>query len=165
MAPIANVTAHARPVARRNGRAPHDFGGFTPIVKRVLAAKVRSGGASPRRTEEDAMEKVSSIPEYFQTLDKRFKADQAKGVKATFQFELSGEGGGTWHIVVDDGTLKLNEGPAASPTTTIKMDAPNYLKMINGDLSGTMAFMRGLLKVTGNVVLAQKMQTFLPPAK
>ena len=110
-------------------------------------------------------ERVTSVKHYFDTLQDRFKADAAKGVKATFQFELAGDDGGTWHVVVDDGTMALAQGPAATPSTVLKMDAPNYVKMVNGDLGGTMAFMRGLLKVTGNVMLAQKMQAIFPPNK
>ncbi len=108
---------------------------------------------------------VASVKEYFDTLDQRFIASAAKGVKAVFQFELGGDGGGTYHVTIDDGTMKVSEGPAASPNTTIKMAADDYVQMVNGKLSGTMAFMKGKLKVAGNVLLAQKMQAFLPPEK
>ena len=108
---------------------------------------------------------VSSVKQYFDTLPERFVASAAKGVKATYQFELAGDGGGTYHVTIDDGTMQVAEGPAASPNTTIKMTADDYVQMVNGKLSGTMAFMKGKLKVTGNVLLAQKMQAFLPPAK
>ena len=108
---------------------------------------------------------VTSVKQYFDTLNDRFIASAAKGVKAIFQFELAGDGGGTYHVTIDDGTMAVAEGPAASPNTTIKMAAEDYVQMVNGKLSGTMAFMKGKLKVTGNVLLAQKMQAFLPPAK
>ena len=45
------------------------------------------------------------------------------------------------------------------------MNCDNYIKMVNGKLSGTMAFMKGKMKVTGNVILAQKMQAVFPPHK
>jgi putative sterol carrier protein len=45
------------------------------------------------------------------------------------------------------------------------MAADNYVKMANGDLNGAMAFMKGQLKVTGNVLLAQKMQAIFPQGK
>lgn len=108
---------------------------------------------------------VTSVKQYFDTLNDRFVASAAKGVKAIFQFELAGDGGGTYNVTIDDGTMKVAEGPAASPNTTIKMAAEDYVQMVNGKLSGTMAFMKGKLKVTGNVLLAQKMQSFLPPSK
>jgi putative sterol carrier protein len=117
--------------------------------------------------EEKAMPapKVSSIKEYFDTLDQRFLPAGAKGVDATFQFELGGDGGGTFHVVVKDGGFSWHEGTATAPTSTIKMEAGNYIKMVNGELNGTMAFMKGQLKVSGNMMLAQKMQAIFPPNK
>ena len=111
------------------------------------------------------MQQVTSVKDYFETLPQRFQPNAAKGVKATFQFELSGDGGGTYHVKIDDGTMAVVEGPTDSPSTTIKMAADDYVQMVNGKLSGTMAFMKGKLKVTGNVMLAQKMQNIFPPAK
>jgi putative sterol carrier protein len=108
---------------------------------------------------------VTSVKEYFDTLSERFIASAAKGVKAVYQFELAGDGGGTYHVTIDDGTMQVAEGASPSPSTTIKMTADDYVQMVNGKLSGTMAFMKGKLKVTGNVLLAQKMQAFLPPSK
>ena len=108
---------------------------------------------------------VSSVKEYFDTLPTRFVATAAKGVKAVYQFELSGDGGGTYHVTIDDGTMTVTEGPSEKPSTTLKMTSADYVDMVNGKLSGTMAFMKGKLKVSGNVMLAQKMQAFLPPEK
>jgi putative sterol carrier protein len=108
---------------------------------------------------------VSSVKEYFDTLPQRFVATAAKGVKAIYQFELSGDGGGTYHVTIDDGAMTVTEGAAEKPSTTLKMTGADYVDMVNGKLSGTMAFMKGKLKVSGNVMLAQKMQAFLPPEK
>jgi putative sterol carrier protein len=108
---------------------------------------------------------VSSVKEYFDTLPQRFIASAAKGVKAVYQFELSGDGGGTYHVTIDDGTMHVTEGAHEKPSTTLKMTSNDYVDMVNGKLSGTMAFMKGKLKVSGNVMLAQKMQAFLPPEK
>ena len=111
------------------------------------------------------MARVSTVKEYFDTLPARFVATAAKGVNATFQFELAGDGGGTYHVVVSEGSMTVNEGPSPSPSATLKMSADNYVKMANGELNGAMAYMKGQLKVTGNVLLAQKMQTIFPQGK
>jgi putative sterol carrier protein len=111
------------------------------------------------------VDQVTSVKQYIETLPQRFVASAAKGVKAIYQFELSGEGGTTYHVVIDDGTFQVVEGANASPSATIKMSAEDYVKMVNGKLSGTMAFMKGQMKVSGNVLLAQKLQSILPPAK
>ena len=111
------------------------------------------------------MAHVSTVQEYFDTLPARFVASAAKGVNAVFQFELAGEGGGTYHVTVDDGVMSVAEGASDAPSATLKMSADNYVKMANGELNGAMAFMKGQLKVTGNVMLAQKMQAIFPQGK
>ena len=108
---------------------------------------------------------VASVKEYFDTLNTRFVASASKGLNAVFQFELSGDGGGSYNIAVNDGTMEVKEGNAATPSVTIKMSADDYLKLINGQLNGTMAYMKGQMKVTGNLMLAQKMQAVFPVGK
>src|SRR4051794_17391278 len=98
------------------------------------------------------MQTVTSVKNYFETLPNRFVPTAAKGVSAVFQFELAGSDGGTYHVTVNDGTMAVSEGPSPSPSATIKMTSDDYVKMVNGELSGTMAFVRGKLKVTGNVM-------------
>jgi putative sterol carrier protein len=111
------------------------------------------------------MSHVSTVKEYFDTLDARFVASAAKGLDAVFQFDLAGEGGGTYHVTVRNGAMTVAEGPAASPSATLKMSADAYVKMANGELNGAMAFMKGQLKVTGNVLLAQRMQAIFPQGR
>jgi putative sterol carrier protein len=108
---------------------------------------------------------VSSVKDYFETLPQRFVSSAAKGVNAILQYELTGDGGGTYHVTVNDGTMAIADGPAATPTATIKMESNDYIDMVNGKLSGTMAFMKGKLAVSGNVLVAQKMQAIFPPHK
>jgi putative sterol carrier protein len=111
------------------------------------------------------MARVSTVKEYFDTLPTRFVANAAKGVNAVFQFELAGDGGGTYNVTVKDGVMAVAEGPSPTPSATLKMTADNYVKMANGELNGAMAYMKGQLKVTGNVLLAQKMQAIFPQGK
>ena len=108
---------------------------------------------------------VNSVQDYFDTLPQRFQPAAAKGMNAIFQFELSGDGGGTYHVKVEDGSMTVVQGAAPAPSATIKMKGDDYVKMVNGQLSGTMAFMKGQMKIAGNVLLAQKMQTIFPPNK
>jgi putative sterol carrier protein len=111
------------------------------------------------------MEQVTSVKNYFDTLSQRFKPEAAKGVHAVFQFELSGDGGGTYHVKVDDGQMAVGEGAAPTANATIKMKGEDYVKMVNGKLSGTMAFLKGQMKIAGDMILAQKMQQLFPPNK
>ncbi len=109
------------------------------------------------------MAKVANTQEYFSTLADRFVADAAKGVTATMQYSLSGDGGGEWFVTIDDGVFKgVDSGTTDKPTLHIMMDASKFIEMANGDLDGRKAFLTRKLKVKGNIALAQKMQKFFP---
>ena len=111
------------------------------------------------------VEPVSSCTEYFNKIEDRFIADGAKGVSATYMWELTGDGGGTWCAKIENGTITVTEGPAEKPNVTYQMEASDYVKMVNGEINGTKAVMTRKLKVTGSILMAKKMNKFLPPRK
>jgi len=101
----------------------------------------------------------------FSAMPQNFNADAAKGMSSVIQFNLGGDGGGTWHVAIKDGACAVTEGAHASPNMTMTMAASDYVDMINGKLNGQMAFMSGKLKIAGDMGLAMKMQSlFKRPA-
>jgi putative sterol carrier protein len=107
-------------------------------------------------------EQLTSVAEVFEVLSSRFDADAAAGLSATYQFNLVGDAGGTYHVFVDGGQCEVHRGAAASPNITITMTASDYLDMINGLLNPQLAFMGGKLKIKGDMSLALKMQELFP---
>ena len=113
--------------------------------------------------EEDVMEKketdvgkgLSGVETVFKKMPEAFNADAAPGMDVTFQFNLSGEGGGDWYAEVKGGNCKVETGISPKPTSTIKMDAADFLDMIGGRLNAMQAFMSGKLKVEGDIMKAQ----------
>lgn len=106
--------------------------------------------------------RVNTVQEYFDTLGERFVESAAAGVDAVFQFDISGDGGGIWHIVVADGGMTVNTGAHASPSSTVTAKAADYVKIANGDMNGLRAVMTRKMKIAGNLVMARKMQTMFP---
>ncbi|MEZ4324234.1 MAG: SCP2 sterol-binding domain-containing protein [Polyangiales bacterium] len=107
---------------------------------------------------------VRNTREYFDKLDERFVAEQARGVSAVLQYELSGDTGGQWYVRLHGGRLiEISQGTAPRPTLTLRMDAQKFVDMTNGELDGTLAYMVRDLRVQGNVALAGRMKQFLPP--
>lgn len=104
-------------------------------------------------------ETASSCKEVFDNMPSRFKKDAAKGLTATYQFDLSGDGGGQWYAAIANEQCEVKEGKAASPNITISMAAKDYLDMVNGKLNGQMAFMTGKLKIAGDMGLALRLQS------
>lgn len=106
---------------------------------------------------------MMSLKEVFAGLQEKLNQDQSKmaGVTATYQFSLSGEGGGEYNIVFTDGAGQVNEGAASDPNITIKMEAADFVDLVNGKLDAMGAFMTGKLKVEGDMSLAMRLQALL----
>jgi putative sterol carrier protein len=96
--------------------------------------------------------------EIFAEMPEAFLAEKAGDLSATFQFNLSGEGGGDWAVTVADGNCTVVEGQAEKPDVAVGMDAGDFAKMISGDLQPVAAFMQGKIKLQGNTSLALRLQ-------
>ena len=86
--------------------------------------------------------------------------DASKAVGAVFVFKITGDGGGVWTV-----DLKTNpgvrEGDDGTADCTLELTAEDW-KSISGNPSAAMAlYFSGKLKVSGNAMLATKLQTIL----
>jgi putative sterol carrier protein len=94
----------------------------------------------------------------FDQMLKEFQPEKAGNLDAKFQFNLSGEGGGNWTVVIANGTCTVTQGVAAKPNVTVNMAAPDFVKMVAGELQPVVAFMQGKIKLQGDMTLAMKIQ-------
>jgi putative sterol carrier protein len=103
-------------------------------------------------------QRVTDVRDVFAAMPGRFLPDQAGDLSATIQFDLSGEGGGQWHVTIAGGKASVAEGVAPNAHMTMSVSAADYLAIVNGELDPMQAFMQGKVKITGDVALALKMQ-------
>jgi putative sterol carrier protein len=102
---------------------------------------------------------ADSIKEIFDNMSANFNAEKAAGMKAVYQWDITGDGGGSWNAEIADQKCAVSDGAHASPNITITVAAQDWLDIINGKLDGQMAFMSGKLKVKGDMSLAMKLKT------
>ncbi|MBI4271007.1 MAG: SCP2 sterol-binding domain-containing protein [Candidatus Rokubacteria bacterium] len=100
---------------------------------------------------------MPTVKETFEAMAGRFRADKAAGTNATIQYDVSGDGGGTWHAVIKDGTCTVSAGAGTNPNLTLQVSAQDWLDMVGGKQSGQMLFMSGKLKIKGDMGLAMKL--------
>ncbi|UCH06751.1 MAG: SCP2 sterol-binding domain-containing protein [Deltaproteobacteria bacterium] len=101
---------------------------------------------------------IGDIKEVFTRMPEAFNASAAQGMDAIFQLDITGEGGGTWNVVIKDGACQINEGTHESPSVTLTMSAQTWLGIVNRELNGLQAFLRGKLKASGDIMLAQRIE-------
>jgi putative sterol carrier protein len=99
---------------------------------------------------------MPSVKEVFDKMPQAFNTDAAKGLDAVFQFDITGEGGGNWNVAVKGSGCEVQQGKAPSPTVTLTMSSDTWLGMVSKQINGIQAFMSGKLKVSGDMLLAQR---------
>lgn len=106
---------------------------------------------------------MSKVAEWFTdkiASDIANKSDKALEINEIFQFNIEGEGGGTW-------TINLKEGPAVTEggnddaTCVLTMAADDFLGLVNGDRSGMELFATGKLRIERDAMAAMKLEKLM----
>ena len=99
---------------------------------------------------------LTDVKEVFEVMPKRFKSEAAQGLDAVFQFDIAGDDGGTWVLEVRDGACQVREETHANPNVSLSMTSDTWLSILNKELNAVQAFLSGRLKISGDIMLAQK---------
>jgi putative sterol carrier protein len=86
---------------------------------------------------------------------------QLPGADGIFQFLITGEGGGEYHLTVAKGIASIHAGRAGSPDVTVSIAAPDFAALVKGELNPMSAFFSGRLRVTGDMGRAMQLQSIL----
>jgi len=84
--------------------------------------------------------------------------DGAKEIGAKYQLNISGDDGGEWYIDCSD-SPKAEAGNPGNADCTIEISTDDFQKLVeNPQANGMQLFFAGKLKVSGNQMLAMKLQ-------
>ena len=103
---------------------------------------------------------VRSPAQFFDdVVPQRVDRDAAVGVELVVQFVLDGPAGGTWRLVVHDGQASVTglDSPDPAAGATIRASAADFVRLVNGELSGADAFMSQQLTVDGDLGAAAQL--------
>lgn len=97
----------------------------------------------------------------FEEMAARFLPDQATGENAVVGWDItSPEGTHSYQLVIDGGTCRAVSGADATPRVGLGFALPDFLKFTVNKLDGMQAFMTGRLRLTGDMLFAQNLQTW-----
>ncbi|HOK08374.1 MAG TPA: SCP2 sterol-binding domain-containing protein [Candidatus Hydrogenedens sp.] len=102
---------------------------------------------------------MSQVAEFFNQLTSKVDPAKIKGMNVTYQFVITGEGGGEWAVAVSNEQLTVTEGKAEKANITLTISASDFLDLVAGKLNGQTAFLTGKLKIQGDMTLALKLQS------
>jgi putative sterol carrier protein len=98
---------------------------------------------------------MDSTREFFESLETRVDPAKAKGMTASYKFNI--DGAGSWNVDVDDGKVTVIENGGEADTTISTADE-TFMKIAKGEQNPTAAYMSGKLKVSGDLGQAMKLQ-------
>ena len=107
------------------------------------------------------------VDEAIDWLRKHFQAPAAQGLRAVFAIDLSGEGGGSILLRVEDGALDARSAPLdPAPRADVRLRLPStdYFGILAGRENADLLYMAGKLEIEGDLSLAMKLRTLFRPA-
>ncbi|XP_019801973.3 hydroxysteroid dehydrogenase-like protein 2 isoform X5 [Tursiops truncatus] len=123
-------------------------------------------GALPELKEKEAQPppkpRSGAVEGTFRIVKDSLSDDIVKATQAIYQFELSGEDGGTWFLDLKSKGGNVGHGePSDRADVVMSMSTDDFVKMFSGKLKPTIAFMSGRLKIKGNMALAIKLEKLM----
>ena len=109
------------------------------------------------------MSDIEKPSDWFDRLPETVKTHPEKvaGFAGRLLFNITGDAGGVWTVHIADGGVHIHEGEQGEIGFTVKMKDKNFVKMMNGEMSGANAYMSGKLKFRGDVSKAIKLRGLL----
>jgi len=103
-----------------------------------------------------------TIAEAFDTMVSLFNPAAAGSMNKTLQWNITGEEAGVYALKVANGTCELIKGGVEKPDMTLTVADKDWLAIASGQLNPMNAFTSGKLKLTGDMMLAMKVQQLFP---
>jgi putative sterol carrier protein len=102
------------------------------------------------------------LAQVFDEMARRFLPEKAQGRTAVVLYEVGLRDGSvrSWQMVVAGGGCTVHPGADRDPQLTVQVALPRFLRLLSGSLDGIVALMRGELRLRGDLVLAQLMQSW-----
>lgn len=104
-----------------------------------------------------------AVSETFGQLTKKINDNPThiEGLNIVYQFNLSGDEEGTHQMKLANNVVEYNTDEKYDADITLEMSDKSFIKLADGDLNPTTAYMTGKLKVRGDLSLALKLNTLL----
>jgi hypothetical protein len=84
--------------------------------------------------------------------------DKAREIGAVYAFKISGDGGGEWTVDLQSNPPTCTPGISGTPQCSIEITHEDFKNMLGNPALGMQLYFQGKLKVTGDPMLATKLQ-------
>ena len=131
------------------------------VNDRVGLAEAIAGKSDEEINRSVAGRSATVVTRVAERMKLYFQPQKAPRKRVVIQYEVkSPDGVLPFQVTLDEGRCDVREGTAEPPTMTLNMSLPNFLRLASGKLGGLTAMMTGRLDVSGDILLARKVQSW-----
>ncbi len=91
--------------------------------------------------------------------------EKAREVNAIYCFKVSGDGGGEWTVDTTQDPPNVTKGDSGKAQCTIEVSSEDFNTMLADPNAGMQLYFQGKLRVSGDPMLAMKLQQLIELAK
>jgi NAD(P)-dependent dehydrogenase (short-subunit alcohol dehydrogenase family)/putative sterol carrier protein len=129
-------------------------------------ASTASSEASSSSSSASSVEGSGPVIDTMKKIAALLTPDLVKGTNAIFQFEVKGLDEGSYYLDMKSGSGTIGKGAAPNKSdVTISVSGEDFLKLFEGKLSPTSAYMMGKMKIKGDMTKAMALDKLLGKLK
>ena len=103
----------------------------------------------------------SALDRVFEGMCAAFLPEKAGGQSAVIQYDVKApDSTHSYQLKIADGKCQVLKGAPESARVTLTLTTPDFLRLVTGQLNGQTAFFQGKLKLAGDMMFAQTMQSW-----
>ena len=137
--------------------------GQPPELEADQYASLVAGATDDQLAEGLAQNREVLLDQVFRRMPERFRADKAGDTRAVIEWRIRGPEGqepDRWQVEIEKGTCRTVRDGSAEPTVTFTVGAVDFVKLVTGNASGPALFTFGRLRISGDLMLAARVQGF-----
>lgn len=102
---------------------------------------------------------VVSAREFILGIPAHVKTEWLSGIDTNFHFDIDGDGGGQFSVIVKDDQVQVFERFEGQPKCVVTAKEKNFLALLRGEMNPMMAVFTGKLKIsnTGEIMKYAKL--------
>jgi ribonucleoside-diphosphate reductase beta chain len=115
--------------------------------RKALALRGLSQDAGPRDLARLGLPVDPDL--LYRSLAYAIDPEWTRGHRFRVAYEVVGDGGGAWHVEVDDGRVRTGRGLGESPDAIVRIRFSDWTKLLAGEVTPAQAMQQGLTEVEG----------------
>jgi putative sterol carrier protein len=135
------------------------------ITPEQFGELVRNAGDGELETGIRSAGIETVLDRIFAGMQERFLPEKAADIETDVQWVVTDQGNEyPYTVSIKGGTCTAGRGRSDSPKVTFTLALVPFLRLIAGQENGVQLFMKGALKVAGDLLFSQRVQTFFQTA-